>query len=476
MYPLLILFFLIQQWISPIRISPDSSYDTHPSICIEEVGEVWVYWYNSNHLWTRCYNPYVGWSEVFLIDTTKCKIPQVTTSSACKGTYEIPDWIIAWVDSSGFVRLTLSDMMPPVSWWTIPPDSRIEGYDPAIAYDRDSIILWCMWTANGLYLASHCEWGNWAVPDTLKEFTPVEITYTTGITIDNEGNVWVCYNDHESIWVQYWNGNNWSTPESIGTCFDYAYPTMCADSSSIWVAWFNSSYYQGIGAIFMRYHDGLEWSNLIEFPHYFDTTDGGHNSHPDICSDEQGRLWAVWHEEEAIYTPNYRILASVYNETSWSNIEVVDSCYGALGGKPSIAYRDDKVWIVWQSEKEGDYNIYGSYNEITGVEDAMSLYLDFKLLRNYPNPFRERTVITLECINRVDAAVTWSQHSIHIYDISGSLIRTLPLNLCNPNESVQSVYWDGKDELGSKVGSGVYFYQLKVADELKITRKMLILK
>ncbi|MCK4330433.1 hypothetical protein KAX02_11390 [candidate division WOR-3 bacterium] len=81
----------------------------------------------------------------------------------------------------------------------------------------------------------------------------------------------------------------------------------------------------------------------------------------------------------------------------------------------------------------------------------------------YPNPFSTETVITLECINRVDA-VTWSQHSINIYDLSGRLVRSFPLNLCNPNftsrqgeKSVQSVSWDGRDDYGKKLHAGIYF-------------------
>ncbi len=95
------------------------------------------------------------------------------------------------------------------------------------------------------------------------------------------------------------------------------------------------------------------------------------------------------------------------------------------------------------------------------------------LFQNYPNPFREKTVISLESINHVDAAVTWSQHSIHIYDLTGRLVRTLVDEKREPGRYL--VRWDGRDKDGKFMPSGIYFYKLKVGDESSRTRKMLFL-
>ncbi len=89
----------------------------------------------------------------------------------------------------------------------------------------------------------------------------------------------------------------------------------------------------------------------------------------------------------------------------------------------------------------------GISEEVTEISAELSVY---------PNPFRERTVISLECINRVDAAVTRSQHSINIYDLTGRLVRTLPL-LPSPFAHRSSVVWDGRDDRGINVPPGVYF-------------------
>ena len=93
------------------------------------------------------------------------------------------------------------------------------------------------------------------------------------------------------------------------------------------------------------------------------------------------------------------------------------------------------------------------------------------LLQNYPNPFNPETWIPYRL-------ATDSPLTIHIYNTKGRLVRTISLG--NKNAGVyttknKAAYWDGRDSLGDKVASGVYFYQLQ-AGEFRATRKMVILK
>ena len=93
------------------------------------------------------------------------------------------------------------------------------------------------------------------------------------------------------------------------------------------------------------------------------------------------------------------------------------------------------------------------------------------LLQNYPNPFNPETWIPYQLAK--PAAVT-----LIIYAVDGKLVRTLDLGH-QPVGSYQNrsraAYWDGRNEIGEPVASGVYFYMLK-AGTFTATRKMLILK
>ena len=90
---------------------------------------------------------------------------------------------------------------------------------------------------------------------------------------------------------------------------------------------------------------------------------------------------------------------------------------------------------------------------------------------NYPNPFNPETWIPYHLAKPTDV-------TLHIYATDGALIRTLALGY-QPSGTYQSrhraAYWDGRNEQGESVASGVYFYTLKAGD-FTATRKMLIRK
>ena len=68
--------------------------------------------------------------------------------------------------------------------------------------------------------------------------------------------------------------------------------------------------------------------------------------------------------------------------------------------------------------------------------------------------------------------------TLTIYDGTGHIVRTLDIGhriaSAYENQS-KAVYWDGKNRLGKRVASGVYFYTL-TAGNYSATRKMMILK
>ena len=93
------------------------------------------------------------------------------------------------------------------------------------------------------------------------------------------------------------------------------------------------------------------------------------------------------------------------------------------------------------------------------------------LLANYPNPFNPETWIPYELENSADV-------SVRIYSVNGSLVRRLSLGhqAAGMYQSrSRAAYWDGKNEFGESVASGVYFYTLTAGD-FTATRKMLIRK
>jgi hypothetical protein len=102
----------------------------------------------------------------------------------------------------------------------------------------------------------------------------------------------------------------------------------------------------------------------------------------------------------------------------------------------------------------------------------------FSLHQNYPNPFIKQTKIVYEVpgkqINqKLGIKSTAVRISIKIYDVTGRLIKTLIDGQKEPG--VYTIVWNGEDESGKKVGTGVYFCKFK-AGEKQTIRKIIYVK
>ena len=94
-----------------------------------------------------------------------------------------------------------------------------------------------------------------------------------------------------------------------------------------------------------------------------------------------------------------------------------------------------------------------------------------ELLANYPNPFNPETWIPYRLAE--DASV-----SVTIYGASGSLVRTIDVGFTPAavyEGRSDAIYWDGRNNFGEQVSSGIYFYHLNAGD-FSATRKMVIVK
>ena len=97
--------------------------------------------------------------------------------------------------------------------------------------------------------------------------------------------------------------------------------------------------------------------------------------------------------------------------------------------------------------------------------------LETKLLMNYPNPFNPETWIPYQLA--ADAEIT-----VRIYDTTGKIVRTLfsghkPSGYYTTRN--RAAYWDGRNEFGEAVASGVYIYEL-VTPTSKQAKRLVILK
>lgn len=114
----------------------------------------------------------------------------------------------------------------------------------------------------------------------------------------------------------------------------------------------------------------------------------------------------------------------------------------------------------------GEQNCYYA----TAVEDgpfAAAPPVPDVLFQNAPNPFNPQTSIRY-------SVSTAGRAAIRIYSVTGTLVRTLVDRYHTPGP--YSVRWDGRDERGGRLASGVYFYRLETSSGVVDSKKLLMLK
>lgn len=111
------------------------------------------------------------------------------------------------------------------------------------------------------------------------------------------------------------------------------------------------------------------------------------------------------------------------------------------------------------------FSDYGTFTITTGIENEEILNPYMKSC-NYPNPFNPETVIEFEIKEKLFL-------NISIYSVNGSLIRTLSED--EYNSGVHKVKWDGQNNQGNEMPSGIYFYEIK-SDKQSVRRKINLLK
>ena len=112
-------------------------------------------------------------------------------------------------------------------------------------------------------------------------------------------------------------------------------------------------------------------------------------------------------------------------------------------------------------------NLSKAVASLGGDENKLaSLPSEFRLLQNYPNPFNPETTIRYQLPEQ-------SQVSLKIYNFSGQLVRALFEGEQSPGS--HSLVWDGMDDAGQNVASGVYLIQM-IAGTLTASQKITLLR
>ena len=156
-------------------------------------------------------------------------------------------------------------------------------------------------------------------------------------------------------------------------------------------------------------------------------------------------------------------------------VAIIDNAGGApaarLQAQHLLTAERVQQWLIEATLLGEDSPIY--QRGILVLEQLLALLAPKRtmLLPNYPNPFNPETWIPYQIAEPADV-------TFHIYAANGHLVRTLVLGHQQAgiyHNRSRAAYWDGRNELGEPVASGIYFYTLATGN-FTATRKMLIQK
>lgn len=130
--------------------------------------------------------------------------------------------------------------------------------------------------------------------------------------------------------------------------------------------------------------------------------------------------------------------------------------YYIVDGGPTGS-NSDNVWV--------DHFIITG-DQPVGISDSEEVPNQFELAQNYPNPFNPGTTIRY-------ALPYQAEVRLEIYNALGQLVKVLVNK--SQTAGIKTVNWNGTNQFGEPVSSGVYLYRLKAGNHIQ-TRKMMLLK
>jgi hypothetical protein len=205
---------------------------------------------------------------------------------------------------------------------------------------------------------------------------------------------------------------------------------------------------------------------------------GGIQKHIACYSISGDLVEEVWHKPINQFTPLKYCRSNNYLLGTGNTDQILffDCRHGEFSDSLTLNYN---LKFLYFYKNNGVVNsLFGVFNDTAFVyqfdfiltdvetENEFNIPLNVNLSQNYPNPFNPYTVITYTIMKR-------SHVTLSIYNVLGQKVRSLINEYKNPGD--YNVIWDGANDNGNKIASGIYFYQIHI-DDFSITKKMTLIK
>jgi len=281
----------------------------------------------------------------------------------------------------------------------------------------------------------------------------------SSIAQDSSGHMWFAsgswvggvYEFDDTNWVTYNTSNSGLTDNHVNA--------VVVDAS-------NNKWFGTEGGVCK--YDGTNWTTYTKSNSGIDSGDV-----MDIDFDHSGNVWIatvpVCFLDPFGFTYCFGGGVSKFNGTNWT---IYNTWNSGLPGDYVHAIAIDGSGNKWFATG-GGVGYLGLPTSVPEEPVQPNVPNSFELCQNYPNPFNPNTTISFTVYGSQFIVHSPINTTLKIYNIRGQLVRTLVDDEKLPG--YYQVFWDGKDNSGKEVASGIYFYQLKTRD-YSDTRKMILLR
>jgi hypothetical protein len=409
-----------------------NAWDGAVAIALDDYGCVYVtglswggsanyltikYYSNGDTAWVRGYNWYQDYAHAMSVDGSGC----------------------AYVTGEAFLA------SPFDFYWSV-----------TVKYHPNGDTAWAR-----MYVK--CIYGETAVA--VDDLGKVYVTGGSGIPSTDCDYVTIKYYANGDIaWVKWYDG--------LGNWDDIAYAIAVDDSGNVYVTGrsYGSGTYSDYATIKYYPNGDTAWVRR------YDGLGNDRDEATDITVDGSGNVYVTGQSQQRSMHPYpNEDYATVKYDPNGNELWV--KRYNGPGDSSDVATAiaidaSVTVYVTGRSVGSGTYYDYATIKYVqsaTAVKDetgSREKPSEFVLSQNYPNPFNETT--------KIEFTLTKSGFvTLNIYDLLGRKVRTLVYE--HLSSGCKSVFWDGKNDSGNDVASGIYFYQLRVAD-FSETKKLVLLK
>ncbi len=203
---------------------------------------------------------------------------------------------------------------------------------------------------------------------------------------------------------------------------------------------------------------------------------------PGGITDEEPTILALVSDENGINTVGNGIGHDITAmlDDDYQNLLILNDYYEA----DMNSYQSGKIAYQLSKLSKGYHQITVKVWDVLNNSSVASIdfrvipsgELIIKKLLNYPNPFSDRTSFVFEH-NQTDGDL---EVFIRIFDLSGQLVKTIRETFFADGYRIGPIEWDGRDENGNKLGSGIYVYRVSVRSSMEqhadAVQKLIIVK